>query len=107
MPNVCAVSTVTSASAPVPAAYMAVSDQPQISSPTLTLCLPADRTSPPPPKILPLPSTIKITDPGIAAAHAHEIDSIAQLINLSNGHVDNPEPVAPSVEPVADPTEGM
>ena len=75
MPIFCAVYTV--ASAPAPAASVAVSDQPQNPLPMPTLWLPTDGTSPPPHLILPLPNAAQIDASGIAATHAHEIDSIA------------------------------
>ena len=90
-----------------PAASVAVLHQPQIFLPVSTLYLPADGTLPPPPPILPVPSAWKIASAGIAAAHAPEVESITQSLNLSSGHVDDPEPVAPSIELVADPTEDM
>ena len=70
------------------------------------LCLTADCISPPPHPILPLPSAAQIPVAGIAAADAHEIDSIAQLFSLSSGYVNYPELVAPYIEPVADPSKG-
>ena len=104
-PNIHAVSSV--ASAPAPTESVAMSDKPRNSLPSPTLCLPADGTSPSSHPILPVPSDQQIATAAITAAHAPEIESITQSFILISGHDDDQEPVTPSIEPVADPTEGM